>query len=216
MAKIMGKNHLTLVQVTLISNVDIIIPPHNGIGSEEDSLGYIYRLVPKPPQKDFFQWVDQQVGLRFTAFFSSPKSEDTNRKFIITYYLNDNSLQIYEPPIRNSGMYEGKFLERNQYKKQDGTIYKPEDLVIGYDVKINGHWFHISDCDDFTKKWYADNTLWMENEQWYEIGIFYNNIYQSWTYSFTFKFFFLLEWTFTVLGYMRPLLKILSYRSLMN
>lgn len=99
---------------------NIIIPPHNGIGSEEDSKGYIYRLVPKPPQKDFFQYVDQQVCLRFTAIFSQPKAEDTNRKFILTYYLNDFSLQIYEPPIRNSGMYEGKFLERNQYKKQDG------------------------------------------------------------------------------------------------
>lgn len=37
---------------------NVIIPPHNGIGDEEDSLGYIYRLIPKPPKKDFFKWVD--------------------------------------------------------------------------------------------------------------------------------------------------------------
>ena len=103
--------------------------------------------------------------MRFTAFFYKPKAEDANRKFIITYYLNDNSLQIYEPPVRNSGMYEGKFLERNQYKKENGEIYKPEDLVIGYDFRINGHWFHISDCDDFTKKWYSENTIWEEQNQ---------------------------------------------------
>ena len=42
------------------------------------------------------------------------------RKFIITYYLNDNSLQIYEPRVRNSGISEGKFLERNQYKTPNG------------------------------------------------------------------------------------------------
>lgn len=122
-------------------------------------------MIPKPPKKDFFQWVDQQISLRFTAVLSNPKPEDANRKFIVTYYLNDNSLQIYEPPVRNSGMYEGKFLERNQYKKQDGEIYKPEHLVVGYDVKINGYWFHITDCDDFTKKWYSENTIWEQVEQ---------------------------------------------------
>lgn len=97
-------------------NLGIIIPPHNGIGSEEDSLGYIYKLVPKPPKKDFFKWVDQQVSLRFNAVFSNPKPEDAIRKFIITYYLNDDSLQIYEPPAKNSGFSTGKFLERGQYK----------------------------------------------------------------------------------------------------
>jgi hypothetical protein len=66
-------------------------------------LGYVYRLIPKPPKKDFFKWVDQQICLRFTAKFNTTKPEDVNRSFIITYYLNDDSLQIYEPPVRNSG-----------------------------------------------------------------------------------------------------------------
>ena len=52
-------------------------------------------MVPKPPKKDFFKWIDQQVALRFTAVFANPKPEDANRKFIITYYLNDDSIQIY-------------------------------------------------------------------------------------------------------------------------
>lgn len=26
-----------------------IIPPYNGFGDEQDSLGYVYRLIPKPP-----------------------------------------------------------------------------------------------------------------------------------------------------------------------
>jgi hypothetical protein len=88
----------------------IIIPPHNGIGSEEDSLGYIFKLIPKPPKKDFFKWVDQQIALRFNAVLHQPKPEDSNRKFIITFYLNDDSLQIYEPPSKNSGFSTGKFL----------------------------------------------------------------------------------------------------------
>ena len=118
-------------------------------------MGYIYRLVPKPPKKDFFKWVDQQICLRFTGVQANPKPEDANRKFIITFYLNDDSIQIYEPPTRNSGFSEGKFLERNQYKKENGEKLQPQDLIVGYDIKINGHWFHLTDCDEFTKKWYA-------------------------------------------------------------
>lgn len=98
------------MKVNILLNLDIIIPPHNGIGSEEDSLGYIYRLVPKPPKKDFFKWVDQQICLRFTCVPANPKPEDANRKFVLTFYLNDDSIQIYEPPTRNSGFSEGKFL----------------------------------------------------------------------------------------------------------
>lgn len=28
------------------------VPPYNGFGSEEDSLGSVYSLQPKPPRKD--------------------------------------------------------------------------------------------------------------------------------------------------------------------
>lgn len=110
--------------------------------------------------KDFFKWVDQQVCLRFTAIFSTPKPEDSNRKFIITYYLNDDSLQIYEPPSKNNGFWNGKFLERGNHKNENGEVFQPVNLIVGQDVKINGYTYHITDCDDFTKKWYAENTIW--------------------------------------------------------
>jgi len=118
--------------------------------------------VPKPPKKDFFKWVDQQICLRFNAVFTQSrcKPEDTNRKFILTYYLNDDSLQIYEPPAKNNGFWNGKFLERGTYKSEEGQVYKPEHLIVGQDIKINGYWFHLTECDDFSRKWYAENTLW--------------------------------------------------------
>jgi len=34
------------------SNFEHTIPPYNGYGSEEDSLGYVFSLNPKPPKKD--------------------------------------------------------------------------------------------------------------------------------------------------------------------
>ncbi len=106
------------------------------------------------------------MSLRFTAEFYNPKPEDAIRKFIITYYLNDDSLQIYEPPTKNSGFSTGKFLERGQYKNGQGNVYKPENLIIGQEIKINGYDFFITDCDDFTKKWYAENTIWEKIEHW--------------------------------------------------
>lgn len=93
--------------------------------------------------------------MRFNAVFANPKPEDSHRKFIVTYFLNDDSLQIYEPNTKNSGFWSGKFLERGNYKNDQGEVLKPEALIVGQNIKINGYWFHVTDCDDFTKKWYA-------------------------------------------------------------
>ena len=42
------------------------IPAYNGYGDEKDSLGYVFRLLPQPPKKDFFKFVDMdQKILRF-------------------------------------------------------------------------------------------------------------------------------------------------------
>lgn len=46
---------------------NIIIPPYNGFGDEEDTLGQVYRLVAKRPKKDYFKWMDNQIQLRFKA-----------------------------------------------------------------------------------------------------------------------------------------------------
>ncbi|KAL4485443.1 hypothetical protein ABPG72_008311 [Tetrahymena utriculariae] len=137
------------------------IPPYNGFGDEEDSLGYVYRLIPKPPRKDFFKWVDNQVTLRFNAKFNTNKPEDVHRRFIITYYLNDDSLQVYEPAIRNSGIPDGKFLEKNRYKnaQNNNEFFQPTDLVVGKDVIINGYSFRILECDEYTLKWFANNIV---------------------------------------------------------
>ena len=69
--------------------------------------------------------MDQQICLRFNCVFACPKPEDSNRKFILTYYLNDDSLQIYEPPTKNNGFWNGKFLERGSYKSEAAEVYKP-------------------------------------------------------------------------------------------
>ena len=39
---------------------------------------------------------------------------DASRRFIISYYLSDDTVAVFEPPVRNSGVIGGKFLERAQ------------------------------------------------------------------------------------------------------
>lgn len=130
------------------------IPPHNGFGDEVDSLGYVYRLIPEKPKKDFFKQVDNEGKiLRFTAKFNTRVPEDVERRFIISFFLSDDSVSIYEPAQKNSGIVEGKFLERRKYKNESGEFITPTDLAIGGDVKINGYSFHVLSCDDYTQKY---------------------------------------------------------------
>ena len=132
------------------------IPPHNGFGDEIDSLGYVYRLIPEKPKKDFFKAVDNEGKiLRFTAKFNTRVPEDLERRFIISFFLSDDSISIYEPAQKNSGIVEGKFLERRKYKNVDKNFefITPTELAIGGDVKINGYSFHILSCDEFTQNY---------------------------------------------------------------
>jgi EF-hand domain-containing protein 1 len=74
------------------------IPPHNGFGDEVDSLGFVYRLLPEKPKRDFFKYVDNdKTVLRYIASFNTRVPEDIDRKFIISFFLADDSISIFEP-----------------------------------------------------------------------------------------------------------------------
>ena len=133
------------------------IPPHNGFGDEIDSLGYVFRLLPEKPKRDFFKYVDNdKTVLRYIARFNTQVPEDVDRRFIVSFFLADDSISIYEPAQKNSGIMEGKFLERRKYKntdRNDGSFITPTEMPLGGDVKINGYSFHIETCDEYSQKW---------------------------------------------------------------
>jgi len=94
------------------------VPPYNGFGSEADSLANCLNLIPKPVCQDLQRFLNNQGKvLEFHAKFTDPKPEDRDRRFVITYYMDDDTCAVYEPIKRNSGIMGGKFLERNKYKK---------------------------------------------------------------------------------------------------
>lgn len=78
--------------------VVVQVPPHNGFGDEVDSLGYVYDLIPKKPKIDFFKYVDNDKKiLRYTARFNTKVPEDIDRRFIISFYLADDTISIFDP-----------------------------------------------------------------------------------------------------------------------
>lgn len=95
-----------------------------GIGSEEDTMGSVTHLFPKPPKKDFQKLManDQRV-YRFMARFEDPSPQDAERRFVISAYLGDDTIAVFEPPLRNSGIIGGKFLERRRFKKAHSDEY---------------------------------------------------------------------------------------------
>ena len=90
---------------SLISNFsELQVPPYNGFGDEEDTLGFVYKLLPDKPKKDFFKYVDNDnVILRYTAKFNTRAPEDLDRRFIIKFFMADDTIGIFEPSQKNSG-----------------------------------------------------------------------------------------------------------------
>lgn len=76
------------------------VPEHTGFGTEEDSLGCVAYLEPKPPKRDLAkQRENEGKVLRFQAKFAD-KSLDQTRTFVIGYFLNDDSMNVLELPQR--------------------------------------------------------------------------------------------------------------------
>lgn len=84
---------------------------------------------------------------------------DANRKFIIQVHLEDDTFQIREPPIRNSGHKGGIFLARCKLETHDGSKpLQPGDIYVGGTVEILSHRFNVLNCDQFTFKFMEENS----------------------------------------------------------
>ena len=59
-------------------------------------------------------------------------------------------------------MPQGNFLKRQKVQKEDGTYLGPDDFHIGSEVTICGHTFHICGCDRFTRWFYEENGVVIE------------------------------------------------------
>ncbi|NXP71451.1 EFHC2 protein, partial [Ramphastos sulfuratus] len=145
-------------------NPEKIVPPYTGFGSEEDSLCSCMGLLPKPPQKDVKKFMEKdRYGmesniLRFVAKLVTDSPIDQDRKFIISYFLSDDTISVFEQWQKNTGILGGKFLERHRIKKpgqelfksEPSEYFKAENLFIGAKVCFHGHNFLLLDADEYT------------------------------------------------------------------
>ncbi|KAL1254124.1 hypothetical protein QQF64_016353 [Cirrhinus molitorella] len=131
------------------------IPPFNGFGSLEDSLQNCLSLIPEPPKKDVIKLLenDNKV-LRYVARLDSQNPLDEGRRFILSYYLSDDMISVFERSTRNSGIIGGKFLEKTRVPKPGSSVenpeyYGPADFSIGATVEVFGHRFVLMDADRY-------------------------------------------------------------------
>lgn len=133
-------------------------PPYTGYGSWDDSMSSVTHLIPKVPQRDTDKLAKYSgMVLRFKARFNHPKPEDSERVFVISFFLQDDCMSIHEPPQRNLGIVTGRFLEKGVHMNQvTGAIVKAEDIMPGNVLKVYNHEFEVLDMDEYTRKLCAD------------------------------------------------------------
>jgi hypothetical protein len=107
---------------------------------------------------------DKQA-LRFYAYFQEPVVENPTENFrirnvVLTYFLEDGTMQITEPKVENSGIWpQGPFVKRHRIPKGDGTLFSPPDIKCGTDITIYARTFHVVSCDEFTTWFYGQAGL---------------------------------------------------------
>ena len=128
------------------------VPPHNGYGTEEDSIGNVYKLMPNPPKADMYKIFDNdQHVLRYESKLVSSTYEDEIRKFIVCYYPSDDSIKVFEVVERNSGIIGGKFLERRKFKNPyTKKYYEQTEFLIGNTIVLQNYRFLLTNCDEYT------------------------------------------------------------------
>ncbi|XP_056636850.1 EF-hand domain-containing family member C2-like [Diorhabda sublineata] len=139
------------------------LPPWNGFGTHEDSAQNCITVEPKAPFKDFKKFLmydrnglDSHI-LRFAAKMRSKIPENCDRHFIISYFLTDDTMSIYEIGKNNSGFKTSCFLGRSQVKLPGQKVfdikpplcYTPQHMFIGATLIVNNFEFILVDADEY-------------------------------------------------------------------
>lgn len=134
------------------------VPPYNGYGSVEDSLGNVYALQPKRPKADMVKlFTNDQYTMRFEARMISEQKEDNVRKFIIAFFCGDETVMVYQNANKNSGIWGGKFMERKRHEKTGEERYiQDKDFQVGGLIKLGAYTFQLLKADDFTMNYMSE------------------------------------------------------------
>ena len=142
------------VSIPVIPKPELKPPPPTGFGGDEDSLQSWKYLIPKPKKTDLARLkASNGKTLKFMAKMISPRPTDDGRIFRISWYLDDDTMAVYEPRQRNTGIMGGAMACRNKYKNpSNGEYYKLSDLYVGSLVEVAAHLMEIYEADEFSLK----------------------------------------------------------------
>eukprot|EP00887_Chlorella_sp_A99_P006482 scaffold3.g6482.t1 len=134
------------------------LPPWNGYGTLEDSLQNCVKLCPSPPKRDLYKLMNKEkIVLRFSCRLLEGEgyrlvSADAGRRFVLSFFAADDTVAVFEPPQRNSGIVGGKFLERARVQKPGPGMrwYEEGDFFVGAVIALHGRRFLLESADDFT------------------------------------------------------------------
>lgn len=125
------------------------------IGGEQDTLGTIYGM-PKPGKDLGKLQRNQNRLLRCRLVFITDDTIMATRRFALTFYLEDDTIQIYEEIVRNSGIGGGNFLNRGKYinglppESDEPRAFIPTDIYLGNVISINGNEMRIIEMDNLS------------------------------------------------------------------
>eukprot|EP00949_MAST-11_sp_MAST-11-sp1_P004960 g4960.t1 len=135
-------------------------PPHTAtdIGSAEDTIGSCLRLRPKQPKRDLKKLLEfDGKTLAFHAKLLSKNLADLDRRFIIRFYLSDDSISVYETVRANSGLTGGRFMNRMRVRNESGKYFQPADFQVGSILKFNCFRFEVIGIEAWTKAYMESN-----------------------------------------------------------
>jgi len=132
-------------------------PKHTGFGTEADSRKSWESLHPMPPRKDtrkMMMYSGKVLYFKAKLVEDGKKKvllNDVDRVFIFRYFLSDDTMMIFEPPQRNSGIIGGKFLLRGKHKNPDtDRFFSKEDFRINGKIRCCGRCFQITNASKST------------------------------------------------------------------
>lgn len=138
------------------------LPPYNGYGDPEDSAYNCNRLIPARPKTRQRQLPEDLAvincaALRFTArLIERPRQQDLpeeslERRFVVSFFLSDSTISVYETPNPKSGIAGGKYLERcKAYKAGAVERITEKDLKVGGTLELHGRKFELLGADQWT------------------------------------------------------------------
>lgn len=108
--------------------------------------------------------LERQV-LRFFGYLAEPNQHQLAigdkavvhcRPIVLFYFVEDSSIEVVEQRQQNSGLRGGLLLRRNMFLRRDGKPHTPGDIRVGGRLRLAGATYHLLDCDESTRKFYAD------------------------------------------------------------